>query len=96
LALSGGHQGRIDDLRVPLTIPTIHPGNDTILTRMGATVYTSVIAKGQYSTGESLANAVRTALGNVPGAWTAQLFSGERRDERFLQQSFPNSSEGTG
>ncbi len=71
LALTGGHQGRIDDLRIPLTIPTIHPGNDTILTRMGATVYTSVIAKGQYFTGESLANAVRTALGNVPGAWTA-------------------------
>ncbi len=70
LALSGGHQGRIDDLRIPVAIPTISAGNDKILTLMGATTYESTIVTAQYDTGASLAQAVRDALSNVPGAWT--------------------------
>ena len=37
----GGHKARIDQLRIPLTIPTIETGdNDTIKVLVGATNYT--------------------------------------------------------
>ena len=42
LVLEGGtHKGRIDNLRIPLVIPTIRKGvNDTIIVQMGAQRYT--------------------------------------------------------
>ena len=70
LALSGGHQGRIDDLRIPVTVPTISTGNNLIWTRMGAQDYESTIPTGQYESGAALAQAIQQALSNVPGAWT--------------------------
>ena len=35
LSLQSGHQGRIDDLRLPNAIPTISDGNNWIEVRMG-------------------------------------------------------------
>ena len=70
LALTGGHQGRIDDLRIPVTVPTVGPGNNEISTRMGSTDYISTIPTGQYESGPALAQAAQQALSNVPGAWT--------------------------
>ena len=70
LALSGGHQGRIDDLRIPVTVPTISPGNNLIWTQMGSQAYESTIPTGQYESGAALAQAIQQALSNVPGAWT--------------------------
>lgn len=71
LALGSGHQGRIDDLRLPVTTPTIYFGNSGINLTMNGTPYDVYIPEGQYSTGQDLANAIRTTLANgVPGGWT--------------------------
>ena len=70
LALGSGHQGRIDDLRIPVTVPTISLGNNEIWTQMGSQPYVSTIPTGQYESGAALAQAVQQALSNVPGAWT--------------------------
>ena len=41
-----GHKARIDQLRIPLSIPTIEAGdNDTIQVRVGATDYTITIPR---------------------------------------------------
>ena len=72
LVLEGGqHQGRIDDLRIPVTVPTINASNNTITLRMGSSDYTVTIPIGQYD-GPGLATAIYNALqGAVPGAWGA-------------------------
>ena len=45
LTLEGGrHRGRIDNLRIPLVVPTIQAGvNDTLLVRIGVQTYTVTI-----------------------------------------------------
>ena len=48
LSLETGHRGRIDSLRVPLTVPTIDSTNNTIIVQVGATVYTVTIPVGNY------------------------------------------------
>ena len=48
LSLEAGHRGRIDSLRVPLTVPTIDSTNNTIMVQVGATVYTVTIPVGNY------------------------------------------------
>ena len=48
LSLEVGHRGRIDSLRVPLTVPTIDSTNNTILVQVGATVYTVTFPGANY------------------------------------------------
>ena len=71
LSLDSGHQGRIDDLRLPITVPTISYGNNTIQVRMGSQDYTVTIPTGQFFTGHELAGELRSLLQrDVPGTWT--------------------------
>ena len=38
------HKGRIDNLRIPLSVPTIQTGkNDTVIVKLGAQTYTITI-----------------------------------------------------
>ena len=70
LVLPEGHTCRIDDLRVPITIPTVSSLNDKIQVQMGSSSYTVTIPIGQYD-GPGLASVVQQALqGAVPGVWT--------------------------
>ena len=72
LTIDGGsHRARIDNLRVPLVIPTIRSGvNDTLQVRLGATNYTVAIPQANYD-GPGLASALVGLLGSAaPGSWT--------------------------
>lgn len=69
LVLEGMHQARIDDLRIPMTIPTISSTNNTIEALMGSTQYTVVIPTSQYD-GNGLAAVIQSALtAAIPGSW---------------------------
>ena len=75
LVLGSGHQGRIDDLRLPITTPTIYEGNNGMRVRMTATgeVKDIFIAEGNYTTGDALGYQIYAALAatgtGAPGAW---------------------------
>ena len=66
-----GHKARIDQLRIPLTIPTIETAdNDTIQVRVGATTYTITIPQAQYD-GPGIASTIQSLLNaTAPGSWT--------------------------
>jgi len=65
-----GHRMRIDDLRVPMVVPTIQSGvNDQLTVTLGATNYTITIPQGQYD-GPGLASKLQTLLAVAPGTWT--------------------------
>jgi hypothetical protein len=69
LALSSGHQGRIDDLRLPVTTPTIYEGNNTIDFWVDGEYKTATIASGNYN-GSDLATAIWNALAFAKaGSW---------------------------
>jgi hypothetical protein len=70
LALESGHQGRVDDLRLPMTLPTVYFGNSGISFTMGTMPYDVYIPEGQYSSLPDLANAIRNELQKTTGAWT--------------------------
>ena len=63
-------KGRIDNLRVPITIPTVRTGvNDTLSVNVGGLNYTAILAQSNYS-GPGLAAAVQLALSRTtPGTW---------------------------
>lgn len=72
LVLAGGaHKARIDNLRIPVTVPTIMAGtNDTVTVRLGAVNYTVTIPHGNYD-GPGVASALQGLLqAAAPGAWT--------------------------
>ena len=47
LVIEPGHKMRIDNLRIPLAVPTIQTGkNDTLQVRLGATTYTATMPQG--------------------------------------------------
>jgi hypothetical protein len=72
LTIDGGsHRARIDNLRIPLVIPTIRTGvNDTLQVRLGATNYTIAIPQANYD-GPGLASVLIGLLGSAaPGSWT--------------------------
>ena len=70
LVLEENHQCRIDDLRIPITIPTVSSLNNTIQVLMGSSTYTVTVPTSQYD-GPGLAAAVQVALqGAVSGSWT--------------------------
>ena len=43
LTLEPGHRARVDQLRIPLVVPTIDATNNTIQVLLGATTYTVTI-----------------------------------------------------
>ena len=64
-------RGRIDNLRIPLVIPTIQSGvNDTLQVRVGSTNYTVTLPQGQYD-GPGIATVLQGLLfAAAPGTWT--------------------------
>jgi hypothetical protein len=87
LALEAGHQGRIDDFRMPVTVPTIFPGQDTIELLIGATTYSVTIPRGQYETGLALAQAIKVLLqANTVGSWLVTY------DARNVTMEFRNDN----
>ena len=71
LHIENTRRGRIDNLRIPLVIPTIRTGvNDTLIVRLGSTNYTVTLAQGNYD-GTGLASALQGRLfATAPGTWT--------------------------
>ena len=72
LTLEGGrHRGRIDNLRIPVVVPTIQAGvNDTLQVRIGAQTYTVTIPQANYD-GPGLAAILSSLLlSAAPGSWT--------------------------
>lgn len=69
MTLGSGHQGRIDDFRLPVTTPTVYFGNSGVYLRIGSTNYQRYLPEQQYYTGEALANAMRTLLQSTNGKW---------------------------
>jgi hypothetical protein len=72
LVVEGGNRrARIDNLRIPLTVPTIRTGvNDTIIVRVDGVSYTAQIRQANYD-GIGLAAAIQSALSaSAPGTWT--------------------------
>jgi hypothetical protein len=75
LHLDSGHQGRIDDFRLPMSIPTLHDGNDSIIVNMSGAVHTVYLGKGQYANGQALANEIQAKLrAGPPGEWIAKYY----------------------
>ena len=70
LALESGHQGRIDDLRTPNSVPTISELNNTIQLLIGSQYYDLELAVGQINSGPKLANLLRAKLSTTPGNWS--------------------------
>ena len=72
LVLEGNaHRARCDNLRIPLTIPTIRTGtNDTIVVLLGAQLYTATIPQGNYD-GPTIAATIQSLLqATAPGSWS--------------------------
>ena len=71
LVLGEGSQARIDDIRIPMVIPTIQEGkNDTIIVSIAGQTYTVTIPPKQFD-GPGLATAIQGVLnGGAPGIWT--------------------------
>ena len=69
LALESGHQGRIDDFRLPNAITTITHWTNTIEFLMGTTPYSVTLTNGQLSQGSDLANLIRQKLMTTTGSW---------------------------
>jgi hypothetical protein len=69
LALESGHQGRIDDFRLPMTMPTVYHGNSGIYLTIGSTPYEKFIPEGQYNSLPELGNAIRALLQSTTGNW---------------------------
>ena len=72
LNLEGGrHRGRVDNLRIPVVVPTIQAGvNDTLQVLIGAQTYTVTLPQSNYD-GPGLAAALASRLlSTAPGSWT--------------------------
>ena len=71
LTIEGGnHKARIDNLRIPLTIPTIRSNwNDNFVVLLGGTSYSLFLPQANYD-GPTLAATLQGVLqSNCPGAW---------------------------
>ena len=78
LNLEGGrHRGRVDNLRIPVVVPTIQAGvNDTLQVLIGATTYTVTLPHSNYD-GPGLAAALASRLlSTAPGSWTVVYDTG--------------------
>ena len=64
------HRFRVDQLRLPITVPTITPENNSLIVRVGSQNYEIQLYAGQ-KTGPELATELQSRLnGTAPGAWT--------------------------
>ena len=90
LALESGHQGRIDDFRLPMTMPTVYHGNSGIYLTIGSTPYEKFIPEGQYNSLPELGNAIRALLQSTTGSWTVTT------DVRNLSMAISCSDPSTG
>jgi len=100
IALNGKHQGRIDDFRLPVAIPTIcgdGPGrNNTISVFAHGSVHTHAIRNGNITDGDVLANRLFDALKNVSGAWTVSYDKEQMQlDIRTASTPFDLTPDGT-
>jgi hypothetical protein len=69
LSLSSGHQGRIDDLRLPNAIPTISAASNKIDVLMNGFYSYLTMQNGQCNQGSELADRIRNVLTTVSGNW---------------------------
>jgi len=71
LSLSSGHQGRIDDLRLPNAIPTVSSINDgvQVIDKNGQHLNLT-LGHSQCFTGNDLAIKLQALLVTIPGSWT--------------------------
>jgi len=70
LSLESGHQGRIDDLRLPNAIPSISDANNGITLNIGSTPYSFKLPNGQVNSGPDLATVIRQQVQAKTGTWT--------------------------
>ena len=72
LSLSSGHQGRIDDLRLPNAVPTVSSVNDGVtLVDKNGTIHYITLGHSQCFTGNDLALKLQNELqAAVAGGWT--------------------------
>ena len=70
LSRTTGHQGRIDDLRLPNAIPTVSSTNNGVQILMNGTCYNLALGIGQRNTGTELADKLRNRLVTVSGGWS--------------------------
>ena len=74
LTLEPGHRARVDQLRIPLVVPTIDATNNTIQVLLGATTYTISIPTANYD-GPGLAAVIQGLLNaTAPGAWSVAYY----------------------
>ena len=74
LTLEPGHRARVDQLRIPLVVPTIDATNNTIQVLLGATTYTITIPPSNYD-GPTLAAVIQGLLSaTAPGAWSVVYY----------------------
>ena len=71
LSLESGHQGRIDDLRLPVTTPTIYSANNIINFVIGSSSYEGGLPGRQYNSLPDLGDTIRNELQKTTGNWTA-------------------------
>ena len=69
LSLSSGHQGRIDDLRLPNAIPTISDASNKIDVFMNGYYSYLTMQNGNCNSGGELADKIRNVLVTVSGGW---------------------------
>jgi hypothetical protein len=69
LSLESGHQGRIDDLRLPNAIPTISAVNSKIEVLANGNYSYLTMQNGQCNSGSELADRIRNVLVTVAGGW---------------------------
>ena len=77
LSLSSGHQGRIDDLRLPSAIPTISDASNKIDVLMNGNYSYLTMQNGQCNTGSELADRIHTVLVTVSGSWSVSYDSSQ-------------------
>ena len=70
LSLESGHQGRIDDFRLPMMIPTIYAQHNGISFVTGGSSFDIYIPAGQYNSLPELATAIKNELDKTTGSWT--------------------------
>ena len=70
LSLESGHQGRIDDFRLPMMIPTIYAQHNGISFVTGGSSFDVYIPAGQYNSLPELATAIKNELEKTTGSWT--------------------------
>jgi hypothetical protein len=96
LSLNQGHQGRIDDLRLPNAIPTVSTANNKIGIMRGGSFTLATLENGNCSDGNQLASKIyNTLTREVAGNWVVTYTAS--RMELYIehQYDFEFTSAGT-